>query len=95
MSWSITPATAPSARSLEYPTDKFRRLVDVSFMGTVWVSQAAWPHMAKARYGRIVNTSSALVYGLPGNSAYGAAKAAILGLTRAIALEGAEFRNQM
>lgn len=75
----------------QYPTDKFRRLVDVSFMGTVWVSQAAWPHMAKARYGRIVNTSSALVYGLPGNSAYGAAKAAILGLTRAIALEGAEF----
>jgi NAD(P)-dependent dehydrogenase (short-subunit alcohol dehydrogenase family) len=74
----------------QYPTDKFRRLVDVSFMGTVWISQAAWPHMQKARYGRIVNTSSASVYGLPGNSAYGAAKAAILGLTHALALEGAE-----
>lgn len=75
----------------KYPTDRFRRLVDVSFMGAVWTSQAAWPYMEKARYGRIVNTSSASVYGLPGNSAYGAAKAAILGLTRAIALEGAEF----
>jgi NAD(P)-dependent dehydrogenase (short-subunit alcohol dehydrogenase family) len=75
----------------QYPTDKFLRLVSVSFMGTVWVTQAAWPHMQKVRYGRIVNTSSASVYGLPGNSAYGAAKAAILGLTRAIALEGAEF----
>lgn len=75
----------------QYPTDKFKRLVDVSFMGTVWVSQAAWPHMQQARYGRIVNTSSASVYGLPGNSAYGAAKAAILGLTHAMALEGAEF----
>lgn len=75
----------------KYPTDSFRRLVDVSFMGAVWTSQAAWPYMEKARYGRIVNTSSASVYGLPGNSAYGAAKAAILGLTRAIALEGAEF----
>jgi len=75
----------------QYPTDKFRRLVDVSFMGTVWVSQAAWPHMQGARYGRIVNTSSASVYGLAGNSAYGAAKAAILGLTHAMALEGAEF----
>jgi NAD(P)-dependent dehydrogenase (short-subunit alcohol dehydrogenase family) len=75
----------------QYPTDKFRRLVDVSFMGAVWVSQAAWPHMQAAHYGRIVNTSSASVYGLPSNSAYGAAKAAILGLTRAIALEGAEF----
>jgi NAD(P)-dependent dehydrogenase (short-subunit alcohol dehydrogenase family) len=75
----------------QYPADKFRRLVDVSFMGAVWVSQAAWPHMQAARYGRIVNTSSASVYGLPGNSAYGAAKAAILGLTRAMALEGAEF----
>jgi NAD(P)-dependent dehydrogenase (short-subunit alcohol dehydrogenase family) len=75
----------------QYPADQFRRLVDVSFMGAVWVSQAAWPHMQAARYGRIVNTSSASVYGLPGNSAYGAAKAAILGLTRAMALEGAEF----
>ncbi len=75
----------------QYPADQFRRLVDVSFMGAVWVSQAAWPHMHAARYGRIVNTSSASVYGLPGNSAYGAAKAAILGLTRALALEGAEF----
>jgi NAD(P)-dependent dehydrogenase (short-subunit alcohol dehydrogenase family) len=75
----------------QYPTDRFRRLVDVSFMGAVWVSQAAWPHMQSARYGRIVNTSSASVYGLPGNSAYGAAKAAILGLTRAIALEGADY----
>ncbi len=74
----------------QYPADTFRRLVDVSLMGTVWVSQAAWPHMQAARYGRIVNTSSASVYGLPGNSAYGAAKAAILGLTRAMALEGAE-----
>ena len=80
-------ASCPFAK---YPTDKFRRLVDVSFMGAVWISQAAWPHMERARYGRIVNTSSASVYGLPGNSAYGAAKAAILGLTRAIALEGAE-----
>jgi NAD(P)-dependent dehydrogenase (short-subunit alcohol dehydrogenase family) len=75
----------------QYPTDKFQRLVHVNFMGAVWVSQAAWPHMQQARYGRIVNTSSASVYGLPGNSAYGAAKAAILGLTHAMALEGAEF----
>ncbi|HKD67538.1 MAG TPA: SDR family NAD(P)-dependent oxidoreductase [Candidatus Binataceae bacterium] len=74
----------------QYPTDKFRRLIDVSFMGTVWIAQAAWPHMEGARYGRIVNTSSASVYGLPGNSAYGAAKAAVLGLTHALALEGAE-----
>jgi NAD(P)-dependent dehydrogenase (short-subunit alcohol dehydrogenase family) len=80
--------SCPFAR---YPADEFQRLVGVSFLGTVWVTQAAWPHMQKARYGRIVNTSSASVYGLPGNSAYGAAKAAILGLTRALALEGAEF----
>jgi NAD(P)-dependent dehydrogenase (short-subunit alcohol dehydrogenase family) len=75
----------------QYPTDKFRRLVDVSFMGAVWVSQAAWPHMQKAHYGRIVNTSSASVYGLDGMSAYSSAKAAILGLTHTLALEGAEY----
>ena len=73
----------------QYPADKFQKIVAVSFMGSVWVSQAAWPHMQKAGYGRIVNTSSASVYGLDGTTPYSSAKAAILGLTHTLALEGA------
>jgi NAD(P)-dependent dehydrogenase (short-subunit alcohol dehydrogenase family) len=40
-------------------------------------------------YGRIVNTSSGSTMGLPGSSAYISAKAAVMGLTRALAFDGA------
>ena len=73
----------------EYSTETFRKMLDVNFMGSVWTCQAAWPHMQKARYGRIVNTSSSSIYGLPQSCAYASAKAGILGLTRVIALDGA------
>jgi NAD(P)-dependent dehydrogenase (short-subunit alcohol dehydrogenase family) len=75
----------------QYPTERFQKIVEVSFMGSVWVSQAAWPHLQKARYGRIVNTSSASVYGLDGMTPYSSAKAAILGLTHTLAIEGAPY----
>src|SRR5262249_52374065 len=48
----------------QYPDERFQQIVAVSFMGSVWVSQAAWPHLQQAGYGRIINTSSASVYGL-------------------------------
>jgi hypothetical protein len=55
----------------------------------VAVLRAAWPVMRKAGYGRIVNTSSGSVLGLPWSFGYQATKAAIIGLTRALALDGA------
>jgi 3-oxoacyl-[acyl-carrier protein] reductase len=47
------------------------------------------PHMLSARYGRIVNVSSVTgpLVSTPGNSAYGAAKAAVLGMSKSIAIE--------
>lgn len=62
----------------------------VHLLGSFRVSQAAWPHMRAARFGRIVmTTSSAGLYGVLGAANYSAAKAGIVGLAQAMALEGA------
>jgi NAD(P)-dependent dehydrogenase (short-subunit alcohol dehydrogenase family) len=59
---------------------------------TAWdVSAAAWPHMVQAKYGRFVFFSSPITfYGAPGFAHYAAAKGAVVGLTRTMAVEGAE-----
>src|ERR1700736_455199 len=49
--------------------------LDVHLTGTWRVTQAAWPHLVAAGQGRIVNTTSTAALGLPGWSAYAAAKA--------------------
>lgn len=66
-----------------------RRVIDVHLMGTVWMCRAAWPHLRRAGYGRIVNTTSGAMFGVQHLSIYGAAKGGIFGLTRGLALEGA------
>ncbi|KAJ3370085.1 hypothetical protein GGF31_004702 [Allomyces arbusculus] len=53
------------------------------------IIKAAWPHMVKNKYGRIINTSSAVgLYGNFGQTNYSAAKAGIVGLSSTLALEG-------
>lgn len=59
----------------------------VHYLGTFHVCQAAWPHLAAAGYGRIVNTTSSTIFGLPGHTSYGAAKGAVLGFTKNLATE--------
>jgi NAD(P)-dependent dehydrogenase (short-subunit alcohol dehydrogenase family) len=69
--------------------DQFRTMLDVHLLGTLFVTRAAWPHFVRARYGRVVNTvSEAMLGGIPELSRYGAAKAAVFGLTRNLATEG-------
>jgi NAD(P)-dependent dehydrogenase (short-subunit alcohol dehydrogenase family) len=46
--------------------------------------------MAAAGYGRIVNTTSAGLFGLPNNTSYATAKGAVVGLTRSLATAGAD-----
>ncbi len=70
------------------PAEDFDRMVAIHLGGTLGVSRAAWPILRAQGYGRIVNTSSASVFGLPGTSHYITAKAAIFGLTRALAHDG-------
>ena len=73
----------------EIPAAEFDLLVDTHYGGAVRVSRAAWPHLKRAGAGRIVNASSASVFGTPFTSPYVSSKAGIFGLTRALAAEGA------
>ncbi|MEZ5802732.1 MAG: SDR family NAD(P)-dependent oxidoreductase [Rhizobiaceae bacterium] len=68
----------------------FRMVVDVHLMGSVNCTKAVWDHMRAQNYGRIVmTTSSSGLYGNFGQSNYGAAKMALVGLMQTLALEGA------
>ncbi|MEV5302659.1 MULTISPECIES: SDR family NAD(P)-dependent oxidoreductase [Amycolatopsis methanolica group] len=73
----------------EYPDDEFERMVDIHLRGTWQVNRAAWPHLAARNYGRIVNTvSRGAFFGDQHGAAYASCKGAILGMTRALAVEG-------
>ena len=77
--------SAPFARS---DADLFRRMLDVNFMGVVHTVQAALPSIRQRPHGRIVAVASTA--GLKGYayvSAYSAAKHAVIGLVRSLALE--------
>lgn len=68
--------------------DSARQTIGVHVMGAFYVTQPAWRVMKARGYGRIVMTSSAANFGMEGNSSYVAAKAALLGLVPALAMEG-------
>lgn len=69
----------------------FRKVVEVHLMGTAICCHAVWPMMREQNYGRIVVTSSASgIYGNFGQSNYGAAKAAMIGLMNVLHQEGAK-----
>mmetsp|Transcript_4695 Transcript_4695/g.10346 ORF Transcript_4695/g.10346 Transcript_4695/m.10346 type:complete len:301 (+) Transcript_4695:80-982(+) len=75
----------------------FRKMTDqdwdtvnqVHLKGAYAVTHAAWPHMEKNEFGRIIFiTSSTGLYGSFGQANYAAVKSAVLGLTFTLALEG-------
>jgi NAD(P)-dependent dehydrogenase (short-subunit alcohol dehydrogenase family) len=69
--------------------DDFRAVLEVHLMGAVLCTHAAWPAMKDQGYGRIVMTSSgAGIWGNFGQSNYGAAKMALVGLMNVLKLEG-------
>src|SRR6202165_3725898 len=77
--------SAPFGKS---DTALFRRMMDVDFMGVVHAIQAVLPGMRDRRYGRIVAiASTAGLKGYAYASAYSAAKHAVVGLVRSLALE--------
>ncbi|WP_373050094.1 SDR family NAD(P)-dependent oxidoreductase [Thalassovita aquimarina] len=70
----------------------FRMVMDVHLMGSVYTAHALWRHMCEREYGRIVFTTSASgLYGNFGQSNYGAAKSAMLGLMNVLSIEGAKY----
>jgi len=72
--------------------DGFRRMLDVHYLGTVFVSRAAWAHFRANGGGRIVNTVSEGAMGMLNmQTAYGGAKGGVIGLTLALAAEGTKY----
>ncbi len=78
------------ARFPDVSDDDLEAHLAVHVRGTFLTCRAAWPHMAGQGYGRIVNTTSAGMFGLPANTAYAAAKGGVVGLTRSLAVAGAK-----
>ena len=71
--------------------DDFRTVLDVHLMGAVHCTQAVWPLMVAQKFGRVVmTTSSSGLYGNFGQSNYGAAKMALVGLMQTLSIEGAK-----
>ena len=77
---------------LEIDPEDWQRQLDVNLSGTFYCTQAVAAEMAKRHYGRIVNLASvAGIIGPIDLAAYGASKAGVIGLTRAAALDLADF----
>ncbi|HSD48193.1 MAG TPA: 3-oxoacyl-ACP reductase family protein [Actinomycetota bacterium] len=73
---------------LKYPMETFDRTIDTNVRGAFLASQAAIRTMLRARWGRIVNMSSAVALrGNAGQTAYAASKSALVGFTKALARE--------
>jgi NAD(P)-dependent dehydrogenase (short-subunit alcohol dehydrogenase family) len=73
---------------VEFSLADFRSVVDSSLISTFLMCRAFVPAMTGAGYGRILNMTSIMSHvSLPGRTAYSSAKSALLGLTRALALE--------
>jgi NAD(P)-dependent dehydrogenase (short-subunit alcohol dehydrogenase family) len=69
--------------------DEFRLVMDVHLMGSVICTKTVWDGMRERNYGRIVmTTSSSGLYGNFGQSNYGAAKMALVGLMQTLSIEG-------
>jgi len=72
----------------EFTLDEWRRVLDTNLTSTFLMCRAFVPHMRGSGYGRVINLGSTMAHvSIAGRAAYSSSKSAILGLTRALALE--------
>jgi len=71
--------------------EDWRRVVDVILVGAFNCARATVTEMHRKKWGRIINISSRSHLGNPGQTNYSAAKAGLIGFTRALALESGRF----
>ena len=73
--------------------DDWTQTIAVNLIGTFHTCRAVLPDMVRARWGRIVNVvSPAGLIGSRGQTAYSAAKAGVMGMTRSLALECGRYK---
>ena len=80
--------TGPNTTVADYPVDEWSRVIGVDLIGVFHCCRALVPHLTKNGWGRIVNVAS--VAGKDGNpnaSAYSAAKAGVIALTKSLGKE--------
>lgn len=76
----------------EYDLSEWQRVIDIDLTGAFHVNRAVLPGMKARNYGRIVNIASvAGKEGNPNASAYAAAKAGVIGMTKAVGKECAKY----
>jgi NAD(P)-dependent dehydrogenase (short-subunit alcohol dehydrogenase family) len=68
--------------------DDFFRMMGVHLFGSWFLTQAAWPHMIKQKYGRVAMISSGSLFGMANQAHYTTAKTACFGLGLNLAVEG-------
>lgn len=72
--------------------EDWKAVQNVHLRGTYKVCKAAWPVFQQQKYGRIINTTSAVgIYGNFGQANYSTAKSGILGLTQTLGVEGEKY----
>jgi 3-oxoacyl-[acyl-carrier protein] reductase len=90
----IAPIGSPVERKqfADQTKEEWDRKLDINLQTTFNAIKAVLPNMLSQQYGRIVNVSSVTgpIVSNPGSTAYSAAKSAILGLTRSLAIEVAK-----
>jgi NAD(P)-dependent dehydrogenase (short-subunit alcohol dehydrogenase family) len=73
---------------VEFTLEEWSRVMNANLTSVFLMSRAFVPHMQGTGYGRVINMTSIMSHvSLPGRAAYSSSKAALLGLTRALALE--------
>ena len=73
---------------VEFTLEEWQRVLNTNLTSVFLMCRSFIPHMKGGGYGRIINMSSIMGWvSLPGRSAYSASKTALLGVTRALALE--------
>lgn len=67
--------------------DQWRQVMEVTLTGAFHIIRAAAPHLTARQYGRIINITSRAHFGDVNKANYSAAKAGLIGLTKALSLE--------
>jgi 3-hydroxybutyrate dehydrogenase len=76
----------------DFPDDKYVNVRAIDLDSVFYTSKAAWPHLAARKHGRIVNIASVQgLIGSPFKIAYVAAKHGVVGMTKVLAIEGAQI----